>query len=117
MGFSGLSSDHTGFTSLELTCRILDRGAGGEYHPDINEAGTYLHISTDQVRFYPIDTSENRAQSGTGANGATSNWRLRRPYDEPIPLSRKQIPALVFSEVMRDVDLFVDIASVDNDPS
>lgn len=49
-----------------------------------------MHVSTDQVRFY-------RGQS-----------------PEPMPV--EQVPALVFSEVMRDVDLFVAVCSVGNDP-
>ena len=35
--------------------------------------------------------------------------------DDPLPLA--EIPALVFSELMRDVDLFVGVASVGNDPN
>ena len=35
--------------------------------------------------------------------------------DEPLPLDT--IPPLVFSEIMRDVDLFVGVASVGNDPN
>ena len=35
--------------------------------------------------------------------------------NEPLPL--EQIPPLVFSEIMRDVDFFVGVASVGNDPS
>ncbi|MET4107463.1 DUF4132 domain-containing protein [Hymenobacter sp. UYP22] len=53
-----------------------------------NDTGIYNYVSTDQVRF-------------TRAN-------------EPVPLP--EVPALVFSEVMRDVDLFVGVASVGNDP-
>jgi hypothetical protein len=34
---------------------------------------------------------------------------------EPLPL--EDIPPLVFSEIMRDVDLFVGVASVGNDPN
>ena len=33
------------------------------------------------------------------------------------PLILEQIPPLVFSEIMRDVDLFVGVASVGNDPN
>ena len=53
-----------------------------------NNTGIYNYVSTDQVRF-------------------TRN-------DEPVPLP--EIPPLAFSEVMRDVDLFVGVASVGNDP-
>lgn len=56
-----------------------------------NDTGIYLYVSTDQVRF------------------------TRRNNDDPIQLI--DIPALVFSEIMRDVDLFVGVASVGNDPN
>jgi Domain of unknown function (DUF4132) len=54
-----------------------------------SNTGVSRYITTDQVRFY-----------STGA--------------APLPLT--EVPALVFSEVMRDVDLFVGVASVGNDP-
>jgi hypothetical protein len=38
-----------------------------------------------------------------------------QPDADPLPLDT--IPPLVFSEVMRDVDLFVGVASVGNDPN
>jgi len=53
-----------------------------------NDTGIYNYVSTDQVRF---------------TRG-----------DAPVPLPG--IPPLAFSEVMRDVDLFVGVASVGNDP-
>ena len=53
-----------------------------------NDTGIYNYVSTDQVRF---------------TRG-----------DEPVPLP--EVPLLAFSEVMRDVDLFVGVASVGNDP-
>jgi hypothetical protein len=40
---------------------------------------------------------------------------LQTPFNEPIPL--ELIPPIVFSEIMRDVDLFVGVASVGNDPT
>ncbi len=54
-----------------------------------NDTGIYNYVSTDQVRFV-------------------------RGLDEVVPLP--EIAPLVFSEVMRDVDLFVGVASVGNDP-
>ncbi|MDJ0365790.1 DUF4132 domain-containing protein [Hymenobacter sp. H14-R3] len=53
-----------------------------------NDTGIWLYVSTDQVRF---------SRAG-----------------EAVPLP--EIPPLVLSEVMRDVDLFVGVASVGNDP-
>lgn len=53
------------------------------------ESGIYLYIATDQVRFCARD-------------------------GRPRPLT--EIPPLLFSEVMREVDLFVGVASIGNDP-
>jgi hypothetical protein len=53
-----------------------------------SDMGIFLYLGTDQVRFL--------GQAG-------------------IPMALTEIPALVFSEVMRDVDLFVGVASVGND--
>lgn len=58
---------------------------------DVGHSGIFLHTTTDQVRF------------------------ARRGSMEPLPLD--QVPSLVFSEVLRDVDLFVGVASVGNDPN
>jgi len=56
---------------------------------DTTELGIFLYVATDQVRFY-----------GQGS--------------DPLPLT--EIPPLVFSEVMRDVDLFVGVSSIGSDP-
>jgi hypothetical protein len=58
---------------------------------DRSTHGIFLYLSTDQVRF-------------TAADGL-----MARPL--------ASVPPLVFSEVMRDVDLFVGVASVGNDPT
>ena len=50
---------------------------------------TFNHVFTDQVRFY-----ENEEQ-----------------------LEMDDVPAIVFSEVMRDVDLYVGVSSIGNDPN
>lgn len=54
-----------------------------------NDVGIYNYISTDQVRFYH--------------NGEQ--------------MQMTAVPPLIFSETMRDVDLFVGVASVGNDPN
>jgi hypothetical protein len=57
----------------------------------VQYANSSDHIATDQVRFY-------RGQMG-----------------ERLPL--EDVPPLAFSEIMRDVDFFVGVASVGNDPT
>ena len=58
---------------------------------DTNDMGIYMYVITDQVRFYK-----------TGS-------------DEPMRL--EDVPPLALSETMRDVDLFVGVTSVGNDPN
>lgn len=55
-----------------------------------NDTGIWLYVATDQVRFVQLDNNE--------------------------VVQLLDVPALLFSEVMRDVDLFVGVASVGNDP-
>jgi hypothetical protein len=57
---------------------------------DKASSGVYLHLTTDRVRF--LDGER-----------------------QPIPL--ENISPIVFSEIMRDVDLFVAVTSVANDPN
>ena len=55
-----------------------------------NDTGIWTYMATDQVRFGRIG------------------------HDDPMDLV--DVPVVAFSEVMRDVDLFVGVASVGNDP-
>jgi hypothetical protein len=93
-----------------LRAEFWVEGAGDQYGTDTNETGTYLYLATDQVRFYPLDAPELHAHAWGRGYG-----RYQGPLPDPIPL--EQIPPLVFSEIMRDVDLFVGVASVGNDPN
>jgi hypothetical protein len=88
-------------------------GLGDNYGADTTEAGTYLYLATDQVRFYNIDARENYAHAGGG--GYAAGFRGRGAPTGPLAL--EEVPPLVLSEVMRDVDLFVGVASVGNDPN
>ncbi|MFF7792115.1 DUF4132 domain-containing protein [Streptomyces sp. NPDC007991] len=88
-------------------------GDGEEYGVDTTDSGSYLRLRTDQVRFYPIDAPENSAHC-TG--GEYTMWLA--PGEDPVaPLPLGDIPPLVLSEVLRDVDLFVGVSSVGNDPT
>lgn len=85
---------------------------GSDYGVDSNETGTYLYLATDQVRFYPIDAPLHYGHGYGG--GFYEGWNQTRNI-EPIALN--QIPPLVFSEIMRDVDMFVGVCSIGNDPN
>ncbi|HWO62428.1 MAG TPA: DUF4132 domain-containing protein [Umezawaea sp.] len=83
-------------------------GDGEDHGGDTTESGSFLRLRTDQVRFYPIDAPRSHAHACGGGYTAP-------PGVEPVPLV--DVPALVLSEVLRDVDLFVGVASVGNDPT
>ncbi|MEU6255990.1 DUF4132 domain-containing protein [Streptomyces sp. NPDC047043] len=88
-------------------------GEGDGYGDDTTESGSYLRLRTDQVRFYPIDAPGNSAHC---CGGEYRMW-LQNGADPVAPLPLTGIPPLVLSEVLRDVDLFVGVASVGNDPT
>ncbi len=94
-----------------LRAEFWIEGIGDDYGTDTNETGVFLRVATDQVRFYRIDDPQ---VTGGGYSGAYSP-RHGEVAAEPLPLD--QVPPLVFSEIMRDVDLFVGVASVGNDPT
>lgn len=85
---------------------------GDDYGVDSNETGTYYYLATDQVRFYPSDAPLHYGHGYGG--GFYEGWNETRRV-EPIPLDR--IPPLIFSEIMRDVDMFVGVCSIGNDPN
>ena len=97
-----------------LRAEFWIEGIGQEYGIDTNDTGTYLYLSTDQVRFYSTGSADNYAQAGCG-DYSSSLYGDRDGEPTPVPL--EEIPALVFTEVMRDADLFVGVASVGNDPN
>jgi hypothetical protein len=90
-------------------------GVGDAYGQDTNEAGTYLRLATDQVRFYRTGAALNTAHAGGGGYRARAFGPGTDELNEPLRMD--QVPTLVFSEIMRDVDLFVGVGSIGNDPA
>jgi hypothetical protein len=95
-----------------LRAEFWIEGAGADYGGDTNETGVFNHLITDQVRFYGVGAASNSAHAGGGGYGMYAD---RHAINDPLPLDR--IPPMVFSEIMRDVDLFVGVTSVGNNPA
>lgn len=83
--------------SMDATIQIPPFDIRAEYWVEVphdndvlSQAGINLYVTTDQVKFFQNSTGEI--------------------------LQLENIPPLIFSEIMRDVDLFVGVASVGNDP-
>ncbi len=70
-----------------LTAEYLVNADWTENEGHVNAAGIFNYITTDQVRF----------------------------VRDRGPIQLQDVPALVFSEIMRDVDLFVGVTSIGND--
>lgn len=98
-----------------LRAEFWVEGIGDDYGNDTNESGVYLRLATDQVRFYRAEATTNYAHAGGGGYTTNAARQGQGNINEPLPLD--QVPALVFSEVMRDVDLFIGVASIGNDPT
>ena len=96
-----------------LRAEFWVEGAGDDYGVDTTEAGTYLYLTTDQVRFYTTGSRINYAH----ASGGGYTPYVHQDANLALPLRLETIPALVLSEVLRDVDLFVGVTSVGNDPA
>jgi Domain of unknown function (DUF4132) len=88
---NGVDSDYASTELKEYNLRaefwINEINADDSY----NDTGIWLYIATDQVRF--TDTTTGNVKQLI------------------------EIPPIVLSEIMRDVDLFVGVASVGNDPN
>ena len=103
----------------DLRAEYWVEGAGDNWGHDTTDSGAFLHLVTDQVRFYRLHATKATAHAGGGGYSSTV-----RPSDSPVlepdtnePLLLETIPPLVFSEIMRDVDLFVGVCSVANNPN
>lgn len=88
-------------------------GAGNDRGNDALESGAYRYVATDQTRFYRTDAPQMTAYAYGGGGYSPDYGGFG--YADPLPLA--ELPPLVFSEIMRDVDLFVGVTSVGNDPN
>jgi hypothetical protein len=81
-------SENTPYINLQLWDIRAEFYVNADWHAtNLNSAGVFNYISTDQVRFY---------RGG-------------------VHLNMEDVPKIVFTEIMRDVDLFVGVTSIGND--
>jgi hypothetical protein len=82
-------SHNTPFIRLDGWNLRVEYLVDADWQGETTGPGIFTYIATDQVRFYGDNTK----------------------------LRMMEVPALVFTEVMRDIDLFVGVTSIGNDPS
>lgn len=91
---------HLAIPAHRLTVEYWVEGAGGDT-PEVADSGAYAYVATDRIQFHAIAADATDSAAGP-ARGAA------------VPLV--DIPAIVFSEVMRHADLFTSVASIAADP-
>ena len=96
----------TGFVGLTRP-EFWIEGIGDSFGQDTNEAGSYLRLASDQVRFYLIGATQKPAHAGGGGYRTRAFGTGEGGINEPLRMA--DVPALVFPEIMRDVDLFVGV--------
>jgi hypothetical protein len=87
-GFDSANNPYLQIPGTNVTVELWTEAPHDQASP-MSGAGIFLHVATDQVRF---------SEGG-----------------QAVPVA--QIPPLIFSEIMRDVDLFVSVASIGTDPT
>jgi hypothetical protein len=80
---------------------------------EISGHAIYLAIRTGQVRFMPLGGNPNKFEFKELATMPRTLEELQSAM--PHPLALDTIPPIVFSEVMRDCDLFVGVTSIGAD--
>jgi hypothetical protein len=77
--------------------------------------GIYLAINTGRVEFVSLETEQpNKLETGPFGLSFPRKFRALR---QRATLRLEEVPPLVFSEVMRDCDLFVGVTSIGTDPA
>lgn len=93
---TSFSPDGVGYEftiDLETRAEFWVESLGDEFGRDTTDTGTYLDLTTDQVRFYSIEVAQNQAHvTGGGYYAALYG---AQPAE---PLSLDQVPDLVFSD-------------------
>lgn len=87
-----------------LAAEFWTEAAGGD--AEVSDSLAHLFIGTDRVRFRRLVGGGDRRRDGGRDLAMTA---------EAVPL--RDVPPVVLSEVMRDVDLMVGVASIGHDPA
>jgi Domain of unknown function (DUF4132) len=102
-------------TQYNLQARFNVESPEAEDEESTTAHGIYLAISTGRVDFIRLAATEaDTAEPGPFGLTFPRKFRGLRPR---ATLRLEEVPALVFSEVMRDCDLFVGVTSIGTDPA
>ncbi len=103
---------HRTLNAWNLRAEFWIEGIGDDYRDEyVLDSGAFRYLATDQVRFYEVGAAINASHAFGGG------YETMGPDEAGNhPLRIDQIPPIVLSEILRDVDLFVGVASVGANP-
>jgi hypothetical protein len=102
-------------TQYNLQARFNVESPEAEDDESTTAHGIYLAICTGRVDFVRLEaTQPDKMEPGPFGLTFPKKFRGLRPK---AALRLQEVPALVFSEVMRDCDLFVGVTSIGTDPA
>ena len=102
-------------TQYNLQAKFDVESPEGEDDESTTAHGIYLAIRTGRVEFVRLEAPQPD-KTETGPFGLTLPRKFRG-LQQRARLRVEEVPALVFSEVMRDCDLFVGVTSIGTDPA
>jgi hypothetical protein len=97
--FGGQTGPRLDMPDFGVRAEFWVEAAGDDY----TDFGAPIYMATDQVRFYALTLPDAERLGHAGG------------LVEPLPL--ELVPPRALTEAMRDVDLFIGLASVGNDPN
>lgn len=104
--------------TLNALCR--ERGWGNRLQGQFDSGGATPTLDLPEhglvIEFW-VEASPDAPTSASGISLYVATDQVRFCDSHRVAVSLERIPPLVFSEVMRDVDLFVGVCSIANDPS
>jgi len=104
--------------TLNALCR--ERGWGNRLQGQFDSGGATPTLALQEhgyvVEFW-VEAPQDAPVSASGISLYVSTDQVRFCDSHRVAVALERIPSLVFSEVMRDVDLFVGVSSIANDPS
>lgn len=104
--------------TLNALCR--ERGWGNRLQGQFDSGGATPTLDLPEhgyvVEFW-VEASPDAPTSASGISLYVATDQVRFCDSHRVAIALERIPPLVFSEVMRDVDLFVGVTSIANDPS
>jgi len=104
--------------TLDALCR--ERGWGNRLQGQFDSGGATPTLELQERGFvveFWVQAPQDAPMSASGISLYVATDQVRICDSHRVAIALERIPPLVFSEVMRDVDLFVGVSSIANDPS